>query len=141
MTEGKFEASSESRPRSAASAGMNRRNTTVGASRRACREPGSGTLRLFAALLRKVNAREAGCFPYRSTGSSANVRIQLAPGGFVATGSVLGSANRPDFDRVFALGNNSIGRFLDHLFQQHAQMSVRPVIGRCNVFHSIGVRV
>ena len=48
-------------------------------------------------------------------------------------------ANRAGIDRELALIDNAIGNLLDHLLEQHSQMRVRPVIGRRNVFNTIGV--
>jgi hypothetical protein len=48
-------------------------------------------------------------------------------------------ADRAGFDRRFSLFDNAIGNFLDHLLEQHAQMGVRPVIGRRDVFDAISV--
>src|SRR5437667_10302338 len=43
------------------------------------------------------------------------------------------------FDCFLALGNYSVGRFFDHLFQQESQMRVWPVICRGDMLDAIGV--
>ena len=48
-------------------------------------------------------------------------------------------SDRAGFNRRFALLDNAIGNFLHHLLEQHAQMSVWPVIRGRDVFDAIGV--
>ena len=48
-------------------------------------------------------------------------------------------ADCASLDRELALLDDAVGNFFDHLLEQHAQVRVRPIIGRCNVFHTIGV--
>lgn len=53
--------------------------------------------------------------------------------------SVFRRAYRAGFDGGFALGHDAIGNLFHHLLEQHAQMCVRSIIRRRDVFHAIGV--
>ena len=48
-------------------------------------------------------------------------------------------AHGPSLDRRAALCHDALGRFLDHLLQQHPQMRALAVIRRRNVPHAIGM--
>ena len=48
-------------------------------------------------------------------------------------------ADRSGVDRELALLDDAVGDFFDHLLKQHSQMRVRPIFGRRDVFHAIGM--
>jgi hypothetical protein len=54
--------------------------------------------------------------------------------------SVLGRADGPALNRELALRDNPTRRFFHHLFEQHAEVSVFPIIGRRDVSDAVGVR-